>query len=413
MEMENTQTNQLVKWLEEERRKDKAQLATLQERLAGQANELAEQTRRIQELENALKVTQTAVTKLQQFDQVLAEFKTDLMSVVDRRDEDRKKVEREAERIHTLEVESMQRQLAELKKDLSHVPKFSEDLTARRAEEKRLNDAIQQLHTQVEAASQLVDQSSRAVTYLEEGRRQDTRRIAATEQEIVNLMKKIDSLTGKMQVLEDAHGKLLLKIEAVNPRLAEQDKVLEEIKVSKFQAEQQLKGWADELETFRSQMTNYTDIVSRLREQALVNQRAQSDLQAFQESLRQRVAELAEVERLFEERVKRQTEEAQTESEKRWGKQLTHWNEQWHEHERVHRVADQRLTGVEGVREPLQVAIDNLREDYEKLVQTLFEAVTGMVEAKRHGLPPAAVPPAQTPDDGSGIPHTRPSGKSS
>ena len=46
------QLAQQIKWMEDERRKDKAQIATLQEQLVGQASEIAEATRRLQELDN-------------------------------------------------------------------------------------------------------------------------------------------------------------------------------------------------------------------------------------------------------------------------------------------------------------------------------------------------------------------------
>ena len=412
MELEDTQTTQLVKWLEEERRKDKAQLVVLQERLAGQANEIAEQNRRLQELELSLRAAQATLTKLQQVDQVLEEFKTDVLSLIDRRDDDRKKVQREAERIHVIDVENVQRQLSEIKMEFSRFSKVNENLTSSRVEEKRLSDSIRQVQTQIDAVTQLIDQSSRAVPYLEEGRRQDNRRIAANEQELVNLMKKIDGLLGKMEVLEDAHGKLLLKIEAVYPRVAAQDAAIEDIKVGRFHTEQQVKAWETDLETFRGQLSDYADLVDRIRQQAFTNLHAEKELQAFQDSLRQRVAELAEVERLFEERVKRQLEEAQVEAEKRWNKQLTTGSEQWIEHERIHRTVEQRMTLVENIREPIDVALAQLRADYNTLLHSLFDALVDIVETKRDGLPTVAIPPAQTPDDGSGIPLKRSSGKS-
>ena len=46
------QLSQQIKWMEDERRKDKAQIATLQEQIAGQAREIAESSRRLQEMRN-------------------------------------------------------------------------------------------------------------------------------------------------------------------------------------------------------------------------------------------------------------------------------------------------------------------------------------------------------------------------
>jgi septal ring factor EnvC (AmiA/AmiB activator) len=82
-----TQVTQMINWLESERRKDKAALATLEQKASGLANELAEQTRRVQELQTALTATQLALSKLPQFEKILEQFKTDLIGEMDRRDD--------------------------------------------------------------------------------------------------------------------------------------------------------------------------------------------------------------------------------------------------------------------------------------------------------------------------------------
>jgi chromosome segregation ATPase len=153
----------------------------------------------------------------------------------------------------------------------------------------------------------------------------------------------------------------------------------------------------------RDQVVDYTVVLNRLREQALINQRAEAELNSFQETLRMRVAELSEVERFFEERVKKQFEDFLAEFEKRWGKLEPRIDERWHEHERAHRAEDERLERLESAPAPLQEQITVLRTDHEKFLQAFIEAVTGLVETKS-SLPQYPVSPAQTPEDGIGLP---------
>jgi hypothetical protein len=51
--MELTQLAQMVTWLDEEHRRDRAEIARLQQRLEAQSGDVIEQARRIQELEGA------------------------------------------------------------------------------------------------------------------------------------------------------------------------------------------------------------------------------------------------------------------------------------------------------------------------------------------------------------------------
>jgi DNA repair exonuclease SbcCD ATPase subunit len=405
-EIETTQLLQQLRWLEDERRKDKAQIATLQERLTGQANDLAEIGRRQQEMDTALKAMQAAVAKTQKFDSMLEEYKNDLVAQMARRDADLKKASREAERVRLLEIETLQRQLVEIKKELPRIAKLEDELPNRRAEEKRLGEIIQRFQPQLEALPQLVEERTRSVPYLEEGRRQDVKRLLAVEQETVSHLKKIDVLAGRMQVLEDMLGKIPPRFEPISARLSEHDKVLDDLRSADFRVQQQVKAFESLVTQVRDQIVDYTAIMNKLREQALINQRADAELQQFQETLRMRVAELGEVERLFEERVKRQFEEFLGEFEKRWSKIPAAMDERWHEHDRAHHDQDERLEQLETFPGSLGANIADLTAQQEKIVQAIVTFATSLVDTNRSSLPQYSVPPARVPEDGVGLPTT-------
>ena len=398
------QLAQQIKWMEDERRKDKAQLATLQERIAGQTLEITETSRRLQEMDNTLKASQGLIARLLNTDRVLEEFKTDIVAMVNRLDDDRKKSERELERLRNLSMETLQRQINELKLEVPRINKIEEELPTRRAEEKRLAEALQRMLPQIEASVQLVEERTRGVPYLEEGRRQDLKRLLGVEQESINHLKKLDLQAGKLQVLEDALGKVGSRFEPIAARLSDHDKQLDDLRSGDFRLQQQTKSFEATLNQLRDQVVDYTSVLNKLREQALINQRAETELNAFQETLRMRVAELSEVERLFEERVKKQFEDFLGEFEKRWGKLEPHIEARWHEHERYHRTEEERLERLEDAPGPLQEQIGMLRNDHDKFLQAFIEAVTGLVDTNKSTLPQYPVPPAQAPEDGLGLP---------
>jgi chromosome segregation ATPase len=398
------QLTQLLRFLEEERRKDRAQLAVLQERLAGQSAEIAELTRRLQELDTAQKATQAGLVKAQRFEALLEEYKTELVAEIDRHNDDQRKAMRDTERVRLLEIESLQRQISEIKKELPRIAVIENDLPTRRAEEKRLGELLQRLQPQIEAASHLVEERTRGVPYLEEGRRQDVKRILALEQEANAQVKRIDGILGKIQVLEDVISRIPPRFEPVVQRLGEHDKELQDLRSADFRVQQQVKAFEQLITQYREQVTDYTATMNKLREQAQINQRAEAELQQFQETLRQRTAELGEVERLFEERVKRQFEEFLGEFEKRWAKVPTRLEERWHEHDRLHHDLGKQLEKVEAAPGPLLEQIAQLRAEHEQFLQAFVNAVTGLVDAGRSSLPQVSVPPAATPEDGVGLP---------
>ena len=408
MDMELTQVTQLLAWLEAERKKDKAMLATLEERIQGLVGETQQQARRIQELDTTLAATRAMLAKLTQVDRILDEYKAEIHALLERREEERKKGEREAARLRVIEIEELNRTIAEVKKELPRIGKVEDEMPTRRAEEKRLGDLTKQTTLQVDMALKQLEERTRGIPYLEEGRRQDNKRIVQLEGDTLGTSKRIEGMAAKLQLLEDGLSKIPTRIDPVYDRFAGQDKIIEEIRVLEFRRQQQMKAWEEELVRFRSQMTDYGDVLTRLREQAQINQKAATELTAFQETLRQRAAEIAEVERLFEDRVKRMLEEWQTEHEKRWQKFTTRMDERWQDHTRAHAEIAHRIEQLEAAQPPYKDAIEALRKKHEDLIHHLVEFGTSLAETRRSSLPNVSVPPASMPEDGRGIPDHKP-----
>jgi len=407
-ELESTQASQLLAWLEEERKKDKAMLAKLDEQVKSLAAESQQQARHVRELDATLAAAKTTLSRLVQIDRILDEYKAETKALLERREDERKKSDREATRLRALEIEEINRAIAEIKKDLLRLPKMEDEMSARRAEEKRLGDVANQTVLRVETAIKQMDERTRGIPYLEEGRRQDNKRISTLEGDSVEHSKRIESLSAKLDLLEDSLGKFPAKIDAVNERVTTQDAVIEEMRVLDFRRQQQTKAWDEELAKFRAQMTDYGDVMSRLREQAQINQKAAAELATFQETLRQRAAEIAEVERLFEERTKRTLEQAQGENEKRWQRYATHIDERWHHHDRQNAEQVNRLDHLETARDSLMGAIDDLRAKHDDIVHGLLDMSTSLAEVGKSTLPKVSVPPATSPEDGRGIPEAKP-----
>ncbi len=407
MEMELTQVSQLLAWLESERKKDKALLATLEERIQGLAVEMQQQARRMQELDASLAAAKALLSKVNQIDRILDEYKVETRALLERRDEERKKGEREAVRLRAVEIEELHRAIGEIKKELPRIGRLEEEMPTRRAEEKRLGDQVKQVILQAELALKQLEEHTRGIPYLEEGRRQDNKRIGQLEGETVEHSKRLETLAGKLQLLEDALSKIPPKFDPLYELLNARDKTIEEIRVMEFRRQQQMSAWEEELARFRAQMTDYGDVVAHLREQSQVNLKAASDLAAFQERLRQRTAEIAEIERIFENRIKRMLEETQVGDEKRWQKYTTRVDERWHDHDRLHAEQVSRVDRLEAALDPIMDAIGEMRRKNEELVHHLIDFGTSLAETRKSTLPNVSVPPATSPEDGLGIPDPR------
>ncbi len=76
--MDIAQLAQLVNWLDEEHRRDRAEIARLQQRIEAQSADVIEQARRIQELEGRLAGTQAHLGKFGQIEHAIQNTKLEI-----------------------------------------------------------------------------------------------------------------------------------------------------------------------------------------------------------------------------------------------------------------------------------------------------------------------------------------------
>jgi DNA repair exonuclease SbcCD ATPase subunit len=359
-DLELNQTQQMLNWLESERVKDKQIITTLQERTVGQANELTAQAKRIQELESALAAAKATLTKALQFSDMLQQFKDDLLAEMDRREDARQKESREGERLHKAEIESLGRGIIGIRKDLSRIKPVEDELPLRRAEERRLAELISRLTQRVEDLSIRTEERVQSVIYLEEGRRQDAKRMAQLEEIANTQIKRLDLLTSKQTVLEDNISRLSPRIDEIHKRVSDLSKPIEDMRVSEFRRAQEMKTWVEEIEKRTAPIPDHITAFQRLQEQAQINQRYLEEVKGFKERLEGRHAEVAEAQRIADDRAKRQMETFLIEQEKRWQRFTTEAEERWNAHERVHRPITERIEAAEARFMPIYEQLDTL-----------------------------------------------------
>lgn len=381
--MDLNQATQMINWLEEERRKDKMALATLQERIQGLANEVAEQSRRFQDLQAALATAQAALARVTQFDRLFEQYKADLVAEMDRREAVQQKAMREADRLRKVETDATNRSIAEIRKELPRFKPLEDEVSMRRAEERRLADLLARVSQRLEELTARVDERTQPVAYLEEGRRQDNKRIAQLEESVPNVSRRLDASISKVSLLEESLQRMPPRIEEVIRRVQEQDKVFEELRINDFRRAQEMKAFTEDVNKVLAPMPDHIAGYQRMQEMAMANQRALEEIKSFQPRIEGRQAEMAEMQRVAEERLKKQVEEWQAEQEKRWKRQTLSWFEQWQEHDRLHEPWEARLEKVELVLPEYDRQFKVVWDGLEEIAKVSLAAARQVVEAQQ------------------------------
>lgn len=387
--MDLNQATQMLTWLDEERRQDKVELARLQEQVRRQAGEIAEQAKHIQELEGKLAGTQVHLSKIARLDDVLQQFKDEIVLLVEKYDQQRRQAEKEARHLRQMDRENQGKAVAEIKKELPKLSRLEQELQIRRAEDKRLGEAVLNIQQGLADVAKASEDRTRSMTYLETQREQDTKRIAELQEETSQLLTRSEAQARKLELIEDSVRRLespIAEWPGFRSELKqEQMRLIEAQQLNEQQRQRQMESWAEELNEHRLKMEEYTARMQRFTELYEENKRALEALEKFEQRLKQTQGEVVELQRLAEQRQKEQLEEWRMENEKRWKKETMLWERQWREQTRRDEALEELLKQVEKQTEWNRSQIGVLfQERAEQVRQQIIELEKQMAQAEEH-----------------------------
>jgi hypothetical protein len=368
--MNLNQATQMLTWLDEERRRDKTELAKLQQRVESQAAEITEQARRIQELEGRLARTQAQLTKFPQLEKALDQLRDELVLLIERHDEQRRTAEMDAERVRQVERDSQARVLGEIRKELQKLPRHEEELQLRRAEDQRLGEVLLNLQQQITDFGRDLENRTRDIPYLQEQPRQNAKRIVELQQETPELFQRTEALSTKLQLLEELVRRSehqIGELDLVGAELKQkQEEFFEAIRLSEQQRERQMNEWAELMDEQCRKMEAYEVQMRQSTEQYEKNKQALAALEKLEERLKRDQAEVAELQRLAEKRQKHQLDEWQAEDEKRWKKHTIIWEQHWRNQDRWNEEQATRLGSLEESSEANRAQITALWQTWQE-----------------------------------------------
>ncbi len=387
--MDLNQATQMLTWLDEERRQDKVELARLQEQVRSQTVEIAEQAKRIQELEGRLAGTQVHLSRIEKLDDFLQQFKDEIVLLVEKYDQQRRQAEKEGRHLRQMDRENQSQALAEIKKDLSKLNRLEQDLQIRRTEEKRLGEAVLSIEQELAGIAKASEDRTRGMAYLGTQREQDAKRIAELQEETSQLLTRNEAQTRKLELLEDSIRRLESQVaewQGFQSSLRqEQMRLIETQQLNEQQRQRQMESWAEELNGYRQKMEEYTARMQRFVELYEENKRALEALEKFEQRLKQTQSELMELQHLAEQRQKERMEEWQMENEKRWKRETLSWERQRREEARRDEELEKLLKQVEKQTQWNRSQITALfQERAEKARQQIVELEKQMAQAEEH-----------------------------
>lgn len=403
--MDAQQIGKMIEWLDEERRRDKATIATLEERLAQQQQTIDTLTKRLTSMESDQSLSRAQVGNGATSPDLLEQFRRELQQTVESIESKRLTAEREIERRAELSREPLSRQLRELADKMNRYDRQATELPAMTAERDRVQGAVAGLQQRADDLTKRLEEPERRITLLEEQRRQDARRISDIDNELPDVRKAIDQIRPKLALIEDLSLRNERKVQDVtNGDRERREQIQQFIDQQTLLLQQRDAQIADLVKRFGEQDNVMQRNIERFETWAEAYRemrRVIDDFERIGDRLERRINEVAEMQRLSENRFREEWNEWGENDQKRW-KQFTLSNDEvWRLHDKEFERFVQRVAEIEGSLAPLSDSLSRLWSLERERAQLYRERYQALLLEYDNAAMPARTAPATNGTNGS------------
>lgn len=367
-----------VDWLDGERRKDKALLAKLEERLKTMTAAVNEQTKQLKDL-GARMAKLDARIKPQALDELLMKHREDIARALDSMDKRRLELEEEAGKTRAIEKSRIEKTIGDFRKQIDGLIDLRESMESRKSEMGRQAVLFQEMRKTLDAIQKRDEERTRIIASTEEGRRQDIRRMADIQGEQQAIREKSGENDARLEALESATRRLDSRLNELTGLELERRNAMaiwQEQQTAKAAERERLwKEWEQQggdsvkrINEFLAQIDAYHELERTMRQ-------AVGEYRDITERFEIKMKELAEIQRIQEDRLRQDWNTFLADDQKRWTAQNLTWEDEWRDRDRKFTKAADKIGRLEEQLDELMDSVRTFREGDRARLEMLANAI--------------------------------------
>lgn len=374
-----------LEWLNEERRKDKDIISKQEDRITAMEGNISAANQQIKDLSSEITRLSTVVNRMDEFDSSLLQQRLEINKQVEEQDKQTKKREEEMEKVRRVEMRSVDTSIAEMRQELEAFSGINRSLQARVDEETRLGQQIDELRVKIQDIQRTEEEYTRTYRLIEDGRRQDSKRLVDLQGEVTALRKRSDEYRGQMELvssnLRKVENRLTETLTQDSERQEAQDAFIEKQALQQVEFERTWKEWQAQIEKIDRQSEDVERQFTSLDSTHSEVKRLKNIIEELQGRIERRTNEITEVQRLAEERFRQEWVTFKADDQKRWTNYTLTQEEQRNELSRnLEKMSDQLIDQKLSLQEVLDT-IHQMNEETERRLQSLLSMTHDWVAA--------------------------------
>ncbi len=319
------QPEQILKkldWLDDERRRDKATIASLEEKIKSLEQSLQSAHQQIKEISAELSRYKPLGGRIDQTDEALLKFKVEVKQQFESLEKETQRREQEAEKLRRVEIKTLEASIAEIKKEIGAIAELRRSMQTRIDEELRISRAITELEEKIAELERTEEEFNRLIRQSEDNRRQDARKITDLQGETTAIRKLYNELQAQLELGSVTAKRMESRMAEVEGTFGElkqaQIKFIEEQSLLQVERERLWKEWLGRIEQFEEIAKEVEKTFQDVDATNRTVQRAQKAVEELTQKVERRVSELTELQRLGEERLRQEWVAFKSDDQKRW-----------------------------------------------------------------------------------------------
>ena len=364
--MEPKQIETQLSWLDEQRRKDNESINRLSEQVITTEERLASHDKQLQDLSSEITRLAGLTTRIHQMDEALSKQRQDFSRQLGEVEDRRTEKEKVLDDIRKADFEALAKQLDEARSEIEVLDVLKQELNDHREAEIRLTSKIDGLEKMIEDLDTKDEAQTRNLVSLEEGRKQDSRRLGELQTETSEIRKRIETMRGEHDSTEDRVRRIEVRVTDLvaseNERREAQTVVLDQQNLKLTEFGRNWQEWEQRLARFEKRAADLDERILAYEEIYRSLKQMQRELEEVIERLERRINEVTEMQRLADDRMKQEWSSFQADDQKRWNTYKLTSDEGWREHDRLHEKMLSQIQLLEENVTDLLHALSEIRE---------------------------------------------------
>ncbi len=378
------QLEKRVEWLDNERRNDKNNLASLQNRLTQLEGENLNLRKQIKELEILITKNTSQIATLDKYDNRIDRLNIDLTKQIRDVNERAEFNLNETFKRTKLEIEATRKSVAEIFPFTEALEPIRTEMRTYKVEDARLARLIEELKVKIQEVGRFDEDYRRSLHLLEESRRQEAKRLTDLQGEVASVRKRLEETRSRFDSFSDSFRTLDTRIAELQTfekdRKQAQSVFIERVNNTLVDKDKTFTAWEKRFVEIDKVNLNLNKQMEDLEAARQAVSKAVSGVDEVTQRFERRINEISEFQRLNDERFRQEWTGFKSDDVKRWTNYMLSQEEQSRENTQQFKDLTAQLQEVDDLTSSIRDQLDTLSRSTLRHVQSILMAYQNSIQ---------------------------------